>query len=108
MGVWGWLIDDADRMATRITATAHVEADVFVAELLKPRACPKSRAPPAKMPTAQSIFFVGIAIYSIGVSKSGSSFRGAFTLVDIGHIVISSDGNGFIRSRGSGSSLSQR
>jgi hypothetical protein len=43
-----------------------------------------------------------------GTSRSESSFFGVFTRVDTGHIVISSDGNGFSRSRGSGSGPSQR
>ena len=38
----------------------------------------------------------------------GSSFSGLFTRVDIGHMRIGSAGNGRIRSRGSGSSPSQR
>jgi hypothetical protein len=43
-------------------------------------------------------------LYSEGCSGSridGSSFRGEFTRVDIGHIVIGSGGNGASRSRGS-------
>jgi hypothetical protein len=38
----------------------------------------------------------------------GSSFSGLVTRVEIGHIRIGSDGNGRIKSCGSGSSLSQR
>lgn len=45
---------------------------------------------------------------SIGSTIDGSSFSGLLTRVDIGHIRIRSAGNGRIRSRGSGSSLSQR
>jgi hypothetical protein len=43
----------------------------------------------------------------IGFRIDGSSFSG-FTRVEIGHIRIGSAGNGRRRSRGSGSSLSQR
>src|SRR5580700_10969506 len=44
----------------------------------------------------------------IGSMIEGSSFSGLFTRVDVGHIRIGSDGNGRIKSRGLGSSLSQR
>ena len=44
----------------------------------------------------------------IGSTIDGSSFSGLFTRVEIGHIRIGSAGNGTIKSRGSGSSLSQR
>jgi ABC-type uncharacterized transport system substrate-binding protein len=47
-------------------------------------------------------------VTSIGSSIEGSSFSGLFTRVEMGHIRINSAGNGRIRSRGSGSSLSQR
>jgi len=44
----------------------------------------------------------------LGSSIDGSSFSGLLTRVEIGHIRISSAGKGRIRSRASGSSLSQR
>jgi hypothetical protein len=44
----------------------------------------------------------------MGSMIEGSSFSGLFTRVEIGHIRIGSDGKGRIKSRGSGSSLSQR
>jgi hypothetical protein len=44
---------------------------------------------------------------AIGSTIEGSSFSGLLTRVEIGHIRIGSAGNGRIRSRGSGSSLSQ-
>jgi len=43
-----------------------------------------------------------------GSRIDGSSFSGLLTRVEIGHIRIGSAGNGRIKSRGSGSSLSQR
>ena len=45
---------------------------------------------------------------SIGSIIDGSSFSGLLTRVEIGHIRIKSAANGRMRSRGSGSSLSQR
>jgi|SRR6516162_5739646 len=45
---------------------------------------------------------------SIGSMIDGSSFSGLLTRVEIGHIRIKSAGNGRIKSRGSGSSPSQR
>jgi hypothetical protein len=45
---------------------------------------------------------------SIGSKIEGSSFSGLLTRAEIGHIRMSSAGNGRIRSRGSGPSLSQR
>ena len=45
---------------------------------------------------------------SIGSTIEGSSFSGLLTRVEIGHIRMGSAGNGRIKSRGSGSSLSQR
>jgi hypothetical protein len=45
---------------------------------------------------------------SIGSTIAASSFSGLLTRVEIGHIRIGAAGNGRIRSRGSGSSLSQR
>jgi hypothetical protein len=44
----------------------------------------------------------------IGSSIDASSFSGLLTRLEIGHIRISSGGNGRIRSRGSASSPSQR
>ena len=44
----------------------------------------------------------------IGSTIEGSSFSGLLTRVQIGHIRIGSAGNGSTKSRGSGSSLSQR
>src|SRR5215467_8333583 len=44
----------------------------------------------------------------IGSTIEGSSFSGLLTRVEIGHIRIKSAGYGRMRSRGSGSSLSQR
>jgi hypothetical protein len=44
----------------------------------------------------------------IGSIMEGSSFSGLLTRVEIGHIRIKSAGKGRIRSRGSGSSPSQR
>ena len=49
-----------------------------------------------------------VAANSIGSTIDESSFSGLLTRVEIGHIRIGSAGNGRIRSRGSGSSLSQR
>jgi hypothetical protein len=45
---------------------------------------------------------------AIGSTIKGSSFSGLLTLALIGHIRMGSAGNGRIKSRGSGSSLSQR
>jgi hypothetical protein len=45
---------------------------------------------------------------AIGSTIKGSSFSSLLTLVEIGHIRMGSAGNGRIKSRGSGSSLSQR
>jgi hypothetical protein len=45
---------------------------------------------------------------SIGSTMEGLSFSGLSTRVEIGHIRIGSAGKGRIKSRGSGSSLSQR
>src|SRR5262249_29554423 len=45
---------------------------------------------------------------SMGSIIDGPSFSGLLTRVEIGHIRIGAAGNGSIRSRGSGSSLSQR
>ena len=47
-------------------------------------------------------------IGSIGSTIERSSFSGLLTRVEIGHVRIGSAGNGRIRSRGSGSSPSQR
>ena len=44
----------------------------------------------------------------IGSTIEGSAFSGLFTRVEIGHIRISPAGKGRIKSRGSGSSPSQR
>jgi len=49
-----------------------------------------------------------LAANSTGSTVDASSFSGLFTRVEIGHIRISSAGHGRIRSRGSGTSLSQR
>ena len=45
---------------------------------------------------------------AIGSTIEGSSFSGLLARIEIGHIRIGSAGKGLIRSRGSGSSLSQR
>jgi hypothetical protein len=60
-------------------------------------------------------FLVGITVAheatvanSIGSTVDGSSFSGLLTRVEIGHMRIGSAGKGRIKSRGSGSSPSQR
>jgi len=45
---------------------------------------------------------------AIGSTTDGASFSGLLTLVEIGHIRIGAAGIGRIKSRGFGSSLSQR
>lgn len=47
-------------------------------------------------------------VSSISSSRRSSSFDGELTRVEIGQIVMGSDGNGRNRSRGSGSFPSQR
>ena len=63
-------------------------------------------------PTTGQVATVRLATHaadsSIGLTIDGSSFSGLLTRMEIGHIRIGSAGNGRIRSRGFGSSLSQR
>jgi hypothetical protein len=63
---------------------------------------------PICRPCTVSITYPASLSNSTGSMIEGSSFSGLFTRVDIGHIRIKADGNGRIKSRGSGSSLSHR
>jgi hypothetical protein len=58
--------------------------------------------------TANEWIYAAEVANAIGSTIEGSSFSGLLTLVEIGHIRIGSAGYGRIKSRGSGSSLSQR
>jgi hypothetical protein len=62
----------------------------------------------AKRATRDVALYAALVVNSICSRIEGSSFPGLFTRVEIGHIRIGSDGKGVIRSRGPGSSLSQR
>jgi hypothetical protein len=56
----------------------------------------------------RGVFYAAEVANPIGSTIEGSSFSGLLTRVDIGHIRMGSARNGRIKSRGSGSSLSQR